>query len=85
MADGRVGRDALESRHALTIAPRHDVQAVLNALFAGLSEGLWATLWATEGDRQEPTGATQQRNPCKSEWARLGLNQRPLACEAISR
>jgi len=24
----------------------------------------------------------QPRNPCKSGWARLGLNQRPLACEA---
>src|ERR1700733_11511171 len=52
------------------------------ALFARLSEAAWATLWATQCDLAQRAAVVPPTNPCKSIWARLGLNQRPLACEA---
>lgn len=43
VTDGRVGRDAIEPGHRVTIPPPQ-------AMFAGSSKACWATLRATEGD-----------------------------------
>src|SRR5579884_2189944 len=53
------------------------------SLFARLSEPTWATIWATEWDLAHRPAVVPPRNLCTSLWARLGSNQRPLACEAI--
>jgi hypothetical protein len=59
-----------------------DTLAALSTTVRGSPKAYWATLWATEAPGPGQQGITQTRNPCKYVWARLGLNQRPLACEA---
>ena len=44
----------------------------------------WATLWATEATRSEAGTHRHQEIPANRRWARLGSNQRPLACEATA-
>jgi integrase len=56
--------------------------AARSAMFDGPRRPCWATLWATEATRSRAVIRQLTTNPCKSIWARLGLNQRPLACEA---
>jgi hypothetical protein len=59
--------------------------ATLTSMFTGPRRPCWATLWATEAAHPRQGDINQARNTCKSIWARLGLNQRPLACEAMPR
>jgi hypothetical protein len=45
-------------------------------------ETSWGTLWATEPTDESKAHDLTSSKSCKSEWARLGSNERPLACEA---
>jgi hypothetical protein len=51
-------------------------------MFAGPRRPCWATRWATRPTQRVQGAVNLTTNPCKSQWARLGSNQRPLACEA---
>jgi hypothetical protein len=68
------------SKHRTESRRKRGTLATLTAMFTGPRRPCWATLWATEA--AHPRQGNINQDTCESIWARLGSNQRPLACEA---